>query len=52
MEMVMCRSCGEFSTATMDEDKWVSRVDECPECGGTEFKHLYADSTVEADDDD
>jgi len=52
MELVMCRSCGEFSPATMDNGKRVPLADECPECGEMEFKDIHEDSIIEADDDD
>lgn len=52
MELVMCRACGEFSPATMDDGKRVPLVDECRECGRTEFKDIQEDSVIEADDDD
>jgi predicted nucleic acid-binding Zn-ribbon protein len=52
MEMAMCRSCGEFTMALMEDGKRVPRADECPECGGTEFRDIHEDSIVRADDDD
>jgi RNA polymerase subunit RPABC4/transcription elongation factor Spt4 len=52
IEMVMCRSCGEFTTAVMEDGKRIPRADECPECGGTEFKDIHEDSIIKAGDDD
>jgi ribosomal protein L32 len=39
MEMVMCRSCGEFTPASKEDGTFVPLADECPSCGGMEFKH-------------
>lgn len=52
MEMVMCRSCGEFTQALMEDGKRVPMKDECPQCGGTEFKDIHEERVIEADDDD
>ena len=52
MELVMCRSCGEFTTALIEDSKRVPMADECPECGGTAFKDIHEDRTIEAGDDD
>lgn len=38
MEMVMCRSCGNFTEVKRNNGKWEVVKDECPECGGREFK--------------
>lgn len=38
MEMLMCTSCGNFVPAFPDEDWSKPALDECPECGGREFK--------------
>lgn len=50
MELVMCRSCGEFVTARRDDGQWVPMGDECPSCGGMEFEHAETDTVVRADD--
>ena len=52
MEMVMCRSCGEFSQAKLEDGKRVPMKDECPQCGGVEFKDIHADHIIDAGDDD
>ena len=38
MKSVMCRSCGQFEPAMMDENGWIPITDACPKCDGTEFK--------------
>lgn len=37
-EMAMCRSCGHFLAVLKEQGAWEPIKDECPECGGTEFK--------------
>ena len=37
MNLVMCRSCGEFTSALKEDNRLVSMEDDCPQCGGTEF---------------
>jgi ribosomal protein S27E len=49
MELVMCRSCGEFTPARKDGDTWTPIANECPECEGTEFIHSKTDTVVRAD---
>lgn len=46
----MCRSCGEFVSAAKEDGTWVPVLDECPDCGGSEFKHNETDTVVRADD--
>ena len=45
MVMVMCRSCGTFVAATRPDGAFKPAVPECPECGGTSFKH-YASGEI------
>lgn len=49
MEQVMCQSCGEFTRAKMEEGKRVPILDECPRCGGAEFRDIHADRDVRTD---
>ena len=50
MELVMCRSCGEFVHAFPEDGTYVPRRDECPACGGTGFKHIGTGSVIDTDD--
>ena len=45
----MCRSCGHFVTATLDDDAVVPIAAECPECGGAEFKDNENEALVRTD---
>lgn len=47
--MLMCRSCGDFVLAYREGDTVVPAKDECPECGGTEFKDDENDEIVRTD---
>lgn len=38
MDLVMCRSCGEFIQAVQEDGGLVPIGDECPHCRGVEFK--------------
>lgn len=51
MEMVMCRSCGKFIPASLKDEKRVPKKNECPDCGGTEFKDTYTDRIIDAGDE-
>ncbi len=51
-EMLMCRGCGHFVAAVSRDGSPAPRVDECPECGGVEFKDIHTDETVRADGPD
>jgi len=44
----MCRSCGEFVTAKKVGDTWMPASNDCPNCGGVEFKHNGSDTVVRA----
>lgn len=48
--MLMCRSCGEFVTATKDEESWIPKADECPDCGGTEFMDNDSGQTTDSEE--
>ncbi len=50
MEFVMCRACGEFVQAFQEEGTYVPHRDECPACGGAEFKHNATETIIRADD--
>lgn len=50
MELVMCRSCGEFVTANNEDGVWVPLGEECPKCGGIEFKHIETGTVVQIGD--
>lgn len=50
MNMLMCLGCGEFVTATKDEESWVPLSNECPDCGGTEFKHNGSETVIRTDE--
>lgn len=50
MEMLMCRACGAFVPATKGDVGWVTTPDECPDCGGREFKHNGTDTVVRTED--
>jgi RNA polymerase subunit RPABC4/transcription elongation factor Spt4 len=47
MEVIMCRSCGEFTPAKKHDDSWVPMSKACPECGRTEFRHPKSDTVVQ-----
>lgn len=49
MELVMCLSCGEFMTAYEKDGDPVPKDDECPGCGGHEFKHNDSDTVLTTD---
>lgn len=51
MEMVMCRSCGEFIPASMKDGMRVPRKDACPQCDGQEFKDIHEDRIIRIKDD-
>ena len=44
--MLMCRSCGAFVTAKTVDDTVRPLVDECPDCGGQEFKNNRTDEVI------
>jgi predicted RNA-binding Zn-ribbon protein involved in translation (DUF1610 family) len=46
MELTMCLSCGEFVHAVKDDGEFVPNTDECPDCGGSEFKHNATEGIV------
>lgn len=50
MELVMCRSCGEFVQASKENGTWVPKEDECPICEGQEFKHNATETVVRTDE--
>lgn len=37
-DLVMCRSCGTFVEVVEDDGERAVLEDECPDCGGSEFK--------------
>lgn len=49
MEQVMCRSCGEFIEAKRRAEGLTPMVDECPDCGGVEFKHHGTETVLRTD---
>lgn len=48
----MCRSCGEFTQAVMEDENRVPMKDNCPNCGGGQFKDIHEDRVNKAGDDD
>jgi predicted nucleic acid-binding Zn-ribbon protein len=46
----MCRHCGHFVVAVERDGALVPLRDECPECGGTEFKDVHRGTVVRSDD--
>jgi predicted nucleic acid-binding Zn-ribbon protein len=46
MEWVMCRACGTFVQAWERDGKLTPRRGDCPDCGGTEFKHDATETRV------
>ncbi|MFC6826275.1 hypothetical protein [Halopelagius fulvigenes] len=50
MDLLMCRSCGEFTEAIEEDGTLVPRKDECQHCGGTEFKDNSTGKTVRLGD--
>lgn len=48
--MVMCRSCGNFVEVIKKGGEWEVMKDECPECGGNEFKMNDTDEVMRTDD--
>lgn len=51
MELVMCRGCGEFVEAATRGDDIRPLRDECPSCGGGEFKHVESGTTISTGED-
>lgn len=51
MNMLMCRACGSFVIAVKDGESLIPTKEECPECGGTEFKDNDSDRTIQTVDD-
>ena len=49
MELVMCRSCGEFVSAIEVDGELVIEYDECPECGGKESKNNKTGQIIRLD---
>lgn len=49
MEMVMCRACGEFVNAVQEDRTFEPLREECPACGGAEFKHNATGTIIGAD---
>ena len=47
MFMLMCRSCGEFTGAAKKEESLVPLKDECPDCGGKEFKNIHTEEVIQ-----
>ena len=47
MEQVMCRSCGDFSTAVASDEGYVPIASACPACDGTSFEHTGTGHVVE-----
>jgi len=45
--MIMCRACGEFTTAKKEDGIFVPIKKECPACGGTKFKR-YGSKVAES----
>lgn len=50
MDLLMCRSCGEFVPAVPVDGDLVPKDDECPDCGGVEFKDNETDTIVRTDE--
>lgn len=50
MEWVMCLACGEFAKAVPDDGEIVPLREECPSCGGTEFKHNRSETVFRFDE--
>jgi predicted nucleic acid-binding Zn-ribbon protein len=46
MELMMCRSCGEFTQAVKEDGRLVPMKDGCPHCGGAEFEDAGSKETV------
>ena len=51
MAMVMCRSCGEFLQALIEDGMRVPLKEVCSDCEGTEFKDIHEDRIIRAADD-
>lgn len=47
--MLVCTSCGELVSAFPDGDALVPSKDECPDCGGTEFKDNDSGNVIRTD---
>lgn len=47
--MLMCLSCGEFVVARSEGGKWMPKTDECPGCGGTEFRNNGTGTVIRTD---
>lgn len=50
MKLVMCRACGEFTRAIQEDGEIVPLQDECPSCGGMEFKHNATETFIRTDE--
>lgn len=50
MEMVMCRSCGNFVPAIGDDEHRTPKKDRCPECDATEFEDIHTEHVVQTGD--
>ncbi len=48
--MVMCRGCGEFVRAKTEDEDIAPLRDECPHCGGVEFKHNDSGTIIRTDE--
>lgn len=48
-EMVMCRACGEFVMALKSGGEIELIEDECPDCGGQEFKYNDTGEVINLD---
>ncbi|SDQ91507.1 hypothetical protein [Halopelagius longus] len=47
MDLLMCRSCGEFTEAVEEDRRLVPTKDGCPHCGEVEFKNTGTGNTVQ-----
>lgn len=50
MDLVMCRSCGEFVDAVKENGRLVPRDSACPDCGGHKFKDIATGTTLATDE--
>ena len=51
MELMMCRACGNFVSALRNGDVLEPVSDECPDCGGTEFKGIGSSRSTDTRDE-
>lgn len=50
MDVVMCRSCGEFVDAVEADDGLVPQTEACPGCGGRQFTEVGDQSPSTSDE--